>query len=1115
MVPARLQLVPNTPDDVVEVQVSARYKTADGSVDDGEQLSLSKQNRSLVLPLRLRRAGDPVSFTPTVFYADGASEVLPALTLPNDQATDALAIGVPPAGRVNGDILLVDALGELTKVIVDYEVRQATALVESKSVELSGAGTRQTFSVRLPDRNKPGALRWRQRLLYADGGVETQEWQDAATPNLIAGVPSEGVLVVNVRYVGAPPSTAGLAVVVVQLGLRRPGRRPGVLPDRVADHRRHRGLPAAGVEGQAQGPRGPDVPLVDDHDGAGRHPAHRSVHLDRQPEGGRPRARAGWCRRSTSRSPPPRPAAACDRPPRSRPPAASIEERHDTERVAMLSFFDSFTVPDLPKFTIHCDDEKPDRYYVVPSEPRLARDEDGRPLLDLMIYARDADKLPPEDLEAQRGWVAVSVELGMTDEEAATIRDYIKSGRFADRRQWFRRFFRFGGGDAPEPKISLPPEWVGGTAALQLPAPGGTSTLVTSRPSLLGTNVVTLSGDLSQDASELLRRSVLAGGLPMTATYQDLTYVARIPAITVEIHGDRSAFLSETIKKYQVTHSQLNSTTVDLGFIEWTRSYWSSWTENHSTLSEFSSETQTITMKVDAGDFRTSPEATAALAKFEEMALNIFSTNVVPSIMRDVSAQFQAAKDALNGPADTPPPPTQISTLTQSITGSVDLNLSKSAVIQVVKNPNGMVAKTLTADEIKSVVDYVDLSDPYFKELRLRVQANVNFESDPVFRLTVTVLYDEVDASTGQNRKGSKTFAFDSADQVQTFRQILARGPDGATVNRYRYYSEIFYKETGEQIRVPATGTLESSSTELIVSYRDLGFVKVAITMAPMPPRVVSARVLVHCPASTRPSAKQTFELTVATPTATYFTYTGTGPGDGDTPPYTVDVTYVLDDGQQMSLPQRTDTSATLVVSNPFEAAATTTFVAQADFSIVDKVIVDATYNDAANDLTLRFHGELTSNGGSTAWQTVLRDPQATAFSYVTTVLYKSGASNTSQQAVAATLGGTVLVGVGAVAALEVLLVPNLAPAEFAVVQLEYRTADGTVAQSQNFRVSNTDVSQTFRVLLADPSRRGYRYRYQIVGGTTPFDSGWQDATDTVLMVTRPAGTSTPTTPVT
>ena len=398
-----------------------------------------------MLPLRLRRAGDPVSFTPTVFYADGASEVLPALTLPNDQATDALAIGVPPAGRVNGDILLVDALGELTKVIVDYEVRQATALVESKSVELSGAGTRQMFSVRLPDRTKPGALRWRQRLLYADGGVETQEWQDAATPNLIAGVPSEGVLVVNVRYVGAPPSTAGLAVVVVQLDYADPGGDPAfaqteslIIDDTAVSQLQE--WKARLKDREARTFRWTMTTMAPDgtqHTGQSTSTTNPKVVVLG--------ARAGRRRRSTS---------AAHHPARRRsvtgrhvgqPPAASIEGRHDTERVAMLSFFDSFTVPDLPTFTIHCDDEKPDRYYVVPSEPRLARDEDGRPLLDLMIYARDADKLPPEDLEAQRGWVAVSVELGMTDEEAATIRDYIKSGRFADRRQWFRRFFRFGG----------------------------------------------------------------------------------------------------------------------------------------------------------------------------------------------------------------------------------------------------------------------------------------------------------------------------------------------------------------------------------------------------------------------------------------------------------------------------------------------------------------------------------------------------------------------------------------------------------------------------------------------------------------------------------------------
>jgi hypothetical protein len=224
MVPARLQLAPNTPDDVKEVQVQVHYARPDASVDDSEIVSLSLgESRSAVVPLRLVSAGDPVTFTPTVFYADGASEVLPPLTLPNDQASDALAIGVPAAGRVNGDVMLVDALGELTKVIVDIEVRQKAAVIDSRSIEVSGAAARIPWSVRLPERDKPATVRWRQRLAYADGGLETTAWTESPTPNLVVGIPSEGVLKVTVRYVGAPPSASGLAGLVVQLAYADPG----------------------------------------------------------------------------------------------------------------------------------------------------------------------------------------------------------------------------------------------------------------------------------------------------------------------------------------------------------------------------------------------------------------------------------------------------------------------------------------------------------------------------------------------------------------------------------------------------------------------------------------------------------------------------------------------------------------------------------------------------------------------------------------------------------------------------------------------------------------------------------------------------------------------------
>jgi hypothetical protein len=223
MVPATLQLAPNTPDDVKELQVQVRYQNAAAGVDDGELVSLSPTARSQVVPLRLAAAGDQVAFTPTVFYADGASETLAPLFLPNAQATDALVFGVPQAGRVNGDVVLVDALGELTKVIVDLEVSQAGKVVESKSLELAGAGARQTWSVRLPERDKPGSVRWRQRLAYSSGGLETAEWRESDTSNLVAGIPTEGVLNVTVRYVGAVPSSVGLAGVVVKLSYTDPG----------------------------------------------------------------------------------------------------------------------------------------------------------------------------------------------------------------------------------------------------------------------------------------------------------------------------------------------------------------------------------------------------------------------------------------------------------------------------------------------------------------------------------------------------------------------------------------------------------------------------------------------------------------------------------------------------------------------------------------------------------------------------------------------------------------------------------------------------------------------------------------------------------------------------
>jgi hypothetical protein len=226
MVPAVVEMSPNTPEDVKEIQVAVRYVRADAGVDDGSLVSLTPDHRSETVNLRLVTAGDQVTFTPTVFYTDGASESLPTQVLPNAVAEDALAIGVPKAGRLDGDVMLVDALGEVTKVVVDLEVSQAGKVVDNRSMEVAGSATRVPWSVRLPARDKPAGLRWRQRIAYADGGLEQEDWTPADSTALVAGIPSEGVLAVQVRYVGPPPSSAGLAGVVVELAYADPGGDP-------------------------------------------------------------------------------------------------------------------------------------------------------------------------------------------------------------------------------------------------------------------------------------------------------------------------------------------------------------------------------------------------------------------------------------------------------------------------------------------------------------------------------------------------------------------------------------------------------------------------------------------------------------------------------------------------------------------------------------------------------------------------------------------------------------------------------------------------------------------------------------------------------------------------
>src|SRR5829696_509141 len=229
VLPLSVELAPNVGTEVSEIQAVVRYRRPDRNIDDSRLLHLRADARAQGLPVRMVSAGDQVQVVPTVFYADGSTETLAPIAVPDPasgQPSSTCVLSVPRGGFLTGDVLMLDALGELQSVIVDTEVKQGGTVVDARSSELTTAGARQTFAVRLPDRGVTPVLAYKQRRLYRDGGLEDGDWTPASAPSLVVGIPAEGVGTTTVTYIGPPPSSLGFAALVVDLAYADPDGDP-------------------------------------------------------------------------------------------------------------------------------------------------------------------------------------------------------------------------------------------------------------------------------------------------------------------------------------------------------------------------------------------------------------------------------------------------------------------------------------------------------------------------------------------------------------------------------------------------------------------------------------------------------------------------------------------------------------------------------------------------------------------------------------------------------------------------------------------------------------------------------------------------------------------------
>ena len=229
VLPVTLQLAPNVASEVTEAQVRLRYRHEASGIDDSRLVRLTPGERSVTVPIRLADGVARYEVSGTLFYSDGSVEELPLVRVPDDAAAgavDAVVIGARRAGRLDVEAIMLDPLGELSRVLVDTRVVQGETTVDARTVELTTPGAREVWSVRLNDDGGTPELRYRERRLYRDGGFEEGPWRVSASPNLVVGIPAEGTMTVVVRYIGPQPTVLGITAILVDLEYRDPEGNP-------------------------------------------------------------------------------------------------------------------------------------------------------------------------------------------------------------------------------------------------------------------------------------------------------------------------------------------------------------------------------------------------------------------------------------------------------------------------------------------------------------------------------------------------------------------------------------------------------------------------------------------------------------------------------------------------------------------------------------------------------------------------------------------------------------------------------------------------------------------------------------------------------------------------
>jgi len=635
--------------------------------------------------------------------------------------------------------------------------------------------------------------------------------------------------------------------------------------------------------------------------------------------------------------------------------------------------------------TILRDHADPLQFYYYPLAPQLAQNPDGSPSFLFVKYRQDLSNLP-QGCEPGGGFLNFDVDLRVDDDRLNNTAQQLKSRlnlkdtpRLAPidyRRGTTRLIFL----DAQDPNANSP---AANTAnASSTSSPDDSSATATSTtpadqpkfvekasyyatPSLYGDNRACFSVQLSAQGATLVQET-LDAKTSMIGVVYDLVFVGLRPAYQVNLQVDWSqvySFVEDHFKASaiffsvdidNVTEKLIENRVIKLDVISF-----GAGASDADIIGEKDEAVKFIKGFVTEKFFQ--PSMTPNKGETDNWAYQLGST--LKSFKPDNIGYSRRTYDR-----------TDVKTM--------QINMREKSAVERRIVPQGHLQGLLDTLKKYPKEDYikeVDLADPFFQQIKVDVVGGAAIATDHIDRLSVHVQYTD--------DQPQDTLLANAGD---TTKMTWALKPDKGFDYNYNY--QVFFKPDAPEGVDPhvASGTIKSNASKLIVDPRDLYQIqKVHVQAVNLPfDRYTQVEVNLKY---TDPATKTVLQKTIIisqNATADDWSFR-TAPDESLSFQY--QLTYYAAGVQPLQKEWVTSQDPAVLVGDPFPDALTVTIVPAGDFSKIQRMMIELTYDDAQNNIHQEQTVTFTSLNDMKVWSPHIQNRMKRDYSYAAIVQYKDG----------------------------------------------------------------------------------------------------------------------------